>query len=126
MRRTVCIASTVTELLRQGSLHMQCLLKSHHLLERDYELPADGEEQRYTLLHKEPDESFIIVYVQVSPGAFKVHDHGEAWGVLGRRTWRIADHPLSQSNSAEKLSVWPLGRGTPAVVRSNVCVGTPM
>jgi predicted metal-dependent enzyme (double-stranded beta helix superfamily) len=81
VRRSVESATAVEELLRQITRHLGRLAANQGFLERDFELPPDGDwEPR--LLHRDAEYGFVIDLFRFPPGGQSaVHDHGAAWVV---------------------------------------------
>ena len=79
VRLSIELATTEEELLRQLTRHLGRLAANQGFLERDFELPPDGDwEER--LLHRDTEHGFIIELFRFAPGEqTAVHDHGPAW-----------------------------------------------
>jgi predicted metal-dependent enzyme (double-stranded beta helix superfamily) len=99
VRLSIESATTLEELLRQLTRHLGRLAANQGFLERDFELPPDGDwgprllhrdaesgfvigDWEPRLLHRDPEYGFIIDFFRFPPGERSpVHDHGAAWVV---------------------------------------------
>jgi len=81
VRLSIELATTEEELLRQLTRHLGRLAANQGFLERDFELPPDGDWDP-RLLYRDTEHDFNVELFRFPPGEqTAVHDHGPAWVV---------------------------------------------